>query len=212
MNRKTAHTYNKEFKGEYGQVRDVIVLESTWLGHPEPYSIKKLSSYITEMMLSSGQADLVEKYDMQAFDVAVLDVQRTLCEKIMSLVRFSYTENAIENLKLKVRHTYDIYSILQDASMKTFFNSDAFDKMLLRVANDDVISFKNNNQWLVHHPCKALVYTDTKNVWDQMKETYSGQFSNLIYGQVPKEEKILEALLEVVDRLSKVEWAVKIDA
>lgn len=32
MNRKTAHAYNKEFKGDYGQVRDVIILESTWLG------------------------------------------------------------------------------------------------------------------------------------------------------------------------------------
>ena len=27
MNRKTAHSYNKEFKGDYGQVRDVIVVE-----------------------------------------------------------------------------------------------------------------------------------------------------------------------------------------
>ncbi len=29
MNRKTAHTYAKEFIGNYGQVRDVIILEST---------------------------------------------------------------------------------------------------------------------------------------------------------------------------------------
>jgi len=33
MNRKTAHSYNNEFKGDYGQVRDVIILESTWLGY-----------------------------------------------------------------------------------------------------------------------------------------------------------------------------------
>ena len=33
MNRKTAHSYNKEFKGNYGQVRDVIVVEATWLGY-----------------------------------------------------------------------------------------------------------------------------------------------------------------------------------
>ncbi len=36
MNRKTAHTYNKSFEGNYEQVRDVIVLESTWLGYYEP--------------------------------------------------------------------------------------------------------------------------------------------------------------------------------
>lgn len=29
MNRKTVHSYTKEFKGDYGQVRDAIVLEAT---------------------------------------------------------------------------------------------------------------------------------------------------------------------------------------
>ena len=38
MNRKTAHPLQKEFKGDYGQVRDVIILESTWLGYYEPYT------------------------------------------------------------------------------------------------------------------------------------------------------------------------------
>ena len=42
MNRKTAHSYNKEFKGDYGQVRDVIILESTWLGYYEPYTTKSI--------------------------------------------------------------------------------------------------------------------------------------------------------------------------
>ena len=43
MNRKTAHTYAKEFKGSYGQVRDVIVVEATWLGYFEPYTTKTIS-------------------------------------------------------------------------------------------------------------------------------------------------------------------------
>ena len=41
MNRKTAHTYNKEFEGNFGQVRDVIVIEATWLGYYEPYTTQK---------------------------------------------------------------------------------------------------------------------------------------------------------------------------
>lgn len=31
MNRKTAHSYSKEFQGDFGQVRDAIVVEATWL-------------------------------------------------------------------------------------------------------------------------------------------------------------------------------------
>lgn len=46
MNRKTAHTYAKEFSGDYGQVRDVIIVEATWLGYYEPYTTKAVSSFI----------------------------------------------------------------------------------------------------------------------------------------------------------------------
>ena len=36
MSRKTAHKYSKEFTGDYGQIRDVIIVEATWLGYFEP--------------------------------------------------------------------------------------------------------------------------------------------------------------------------------
>lgn len=38
--RKTAHSFDKKFNGDYGQVRDVIIVESTWLGYYEPYTKK----------------------------------------------------------------------------------------------------------------------------------------------------------------------------
>jgi len=53
MNRKTAHTYNKSFEGNYGQVRDVIILESTWLGYYEPYTTKSIVSFVGQMMLDN---------------------------------------------------------------------------------------------------------------------------------------------------------------
>ena len=46
MNRKTAHSYNKEFKGDFGQVRDVIVIEATWLGYFESYSKRDICSFV----------------------------------------------------------------------------------------------------------------------------------------------------------------------
>lgn len=36
MIRKTAHSYEKSFKGNFRQVRDTIIVESTWLGNFEP--------------------------------------------------------------------------------------------------------------------------------------------------------------------------------
>jgi len=90
MNRKTAHSYHKKFAGNYGQVRDVIIIEATWLGYFEPYIEMPINFFIYDMMLGNGQEELAKEYGLLPFDAKVLSPVRTLCEKIMSLVRFSY--------------------------------------------------------------------------------------------------------------------------
>ncbi len=212
MNRKTAHSYKKEFKGDYGQVRDVIILESTWLGYYEPYTTRNIISFVGQMMLDNHQISIAEENGLLPFDLLVLEPIRTICEKIMSLVRFSYGENPIDDLKKKIRHTYDLYQLLTQEEFLKFFQSTAFDEMLLKVANDDVISFRNNNQWLVHHPNEALIFKDLDNVWIELKTTYNGDFKNLVYGKLPKEEVILETLKMIQERLKTISWTIKTEA
>lgn len=210
MNRKTAHSYTKLFDGEYGQVRDMIVVEATWLGSSEPYTSQKVSSLIYKMMIATGQKQIAEEYDLLPFNVLVLEPKRTLCEKIMSLVRFSYTENAIEDLKNKVRHTYDLNQLLKDEELSGFFESDEFDKMLLKVANDDVESFKNNNAWLQNHPNKAKFFAELETVWKELKQVYSGEFQYLVFGDFPSEKEIFDSLKKIKARIESVDWTITI--
>lgn len=210
MNRKTAHTYNKEFEGDYGQIRDVIIVEATWLGYYEPFTTRRINSFVGEMMANSNQVKTAEEYEMQPFDLRVLEPIRTICEKIMSLVRFSYGEDPIDDLRKKIRHTYDLHQLLQQREFADFFGSSAFDEMLLKVANDDVSSFRNNNQWLVHHPKEALIFREIDNVWGELKPVYRGEFRNLVYGSFPGDELILATLKEIKERLSLIEWTIEI--
>ena len=99
MNRKTAHSYSKIFSGEFGQVRDSIIIEASWLGYFEPNEEKEIKTLIAEMMEENNQTHLISEYGLEPFKVSVLKPTRTLCEKIMSLVRFSYSEDAISDLK-----------------------------------------------------------------------------------------------------------------
>jgi hypothetical protein len=208
MNRKTAHSYGKEFKGDYGQVRDVIVVEATWLGYHEPYNTKSIVSFVGQMMLDNMQSDIAKEYGLLPFDLLALEPIRTICEKIMSLVRFSYGENPIDELKQKIRHTYDLHQLLQQDEFLKFLQSPAFDEMLLKVANDDVASFKNNNQWLIYHPNEALIFKDLKNVWNELKTVYIGDFKNLVYGVLPNEKAILETLKMIRERMVTVQWKI----
>jgi len=206
MNRKTVHTYSKEFIGKYGQVRDVIIIEATWLGYFEPYMEKETNTFIYKMMLKNDQDKLASEYKIQPFKVLVLKPERTLCEKIMSLVRFSYSEIPMEDLRKKIRHAYDLHKMLKNTDVLRFFKSEDFGQMLLKVANDDVLSFKSNNSWLVHHPNEAIIFKKTEYVWKEIKTTYSEDFKNLVFGDFPEEKEILKTLADIKRRMESINW------
>ena len=211
MNRKTAHAYNKKLSGDFGQIRDVIILESSWLGYYEPYTTKSIISLVGQMMLDNKQFDIAKEYGLLPFDLLTLEPVRTICEKIMSLVRFSYGENPIDDLKKKIRHTYDLHQLLKQDELLEFFYSYSFEQLFLKVANDDVKSFRNNNKWLIHHPNEALIFKHLENVWSELKSFYNGTFKNLVYGELPKEEAILETLKMINERLKTIFWTIKIE-
>ncbi|WP_262497238.1 nucleotidyl transferase AbiEii/AbiGii toxin family protein [Maribacter sp. 6B07] len=66
------------------------------------------------MMNATNQTTMAEEYNLLPFEALVLDSRRTLCEKLMSLVRFSHTETPIVDLNAKIRHVYDIHQLLKD--------------------------------------------------------------------------------------------------
>ncbi len=206
MIRKTAHFYTKSFEGEMGQVRDFIILESSWLGTSEPVISGKVSSYIYEMMLDRGQVDMANEYQLEPFLVPLLAPERTLCEKVMSLVRFSHTENPVMDLRNKIRHVYDLHQMLQQEDLSIFFDSSGFDVMLHKVAHDDEDSFRNNKDWLYIHPSEALVFSDLEKVWPELSDVYSNSFRRLVFGVLPKENLAKETLARIERRLVRVEW------
>ncbi|TDT46694.1 nucleotidyltransferase AbiEii toxin of type IV toxin-antitoxin system [Maribacter spongiicola] len=208
MIRKIAYNYPKIFKGTYGQVRDVIIIEATWLGYFEPYSKRVLNTYIFDMMMATNQTSIAEEYALLPFEALVLDSRRTFCEKIMSLVRFSHTKTPIVDLNAKIRHIYDIHQLLKDDTIQAFFSSDVFDSMLLKVAHDDVQSFKNNNDWLQYHPKEALIFKKPEETWNKLKDTYQNDFKFLVYGELPNEEDILMTIMKVGERLRTITWIV----
>ena len=207
MIRKTAHQYNKQnFSGSYGQVREQIIVEATWLGSSEPYIMAEVSCYVTEMMKVTNQNQIIVQYNLQPFMVKVLSKERTICEKIMSLVRFSQTQDPYADLSNKIRHIYDVHLMLKNKEVAAFFSSAAFDKLLIQVGKDDVVSFKNNNAWLQNHPASAIVFSKPDDTWDKIKTTYRTTFKELVLGELPAEDDLVNTLKQIHSRLEKVKW------
>ncbi|MEO8962923.1 MAG: hypothetical protein ABI325_13640 [Ginsengibacter sp.] len=113
-------------------------------------------------------------------------------------------------MKAKIRHTYDLYQLLRNKELSNFFSSPAFDEMILKVANDDVASFKNNNDWLIHHPNKALIFRELVSVWNELSSAYNDDFKKLVFAGFPDNTDIFTTLKRIKQRLSSVEWTIKI--
>ena len=81
--------------------------------------------------------------------------------------------------------------------------------MLLKVANDDIESFKNNNEWLNNHPNNALIFSEIDKIWSSLSPVYNDSFRKITYGDFPEETEILNTLKRIKTRLAKIEWNIK---
>lgn len=206
MIRKTAHSYPKLFEGRFGQVRgDVIILESSWLGESEPSATRPLSCFLYEMMIRSGQEEMAASFDLLPFDVQVLRPERTFCEKVMSLVRFSCGENPVESLKNKVRHIYDLHQLLGRAEYDRFFESDEFEALLKQIARSDRKTLSGSD-WIRSHPADALIFAEAESVWKELEPVYSGEFRDLVYGTLPDPDLMAATLCRIRYRMRAFDW------
>ena len=207
--RKVVYGYDKVgVKGTYGQVRDQIVLEVSSLGNSHPSESVNVHSMITEFIATTNNPDLIKEYQLEPFTVTVISIERTFCEKIISLVRFSYTENPLEDLANKVRHTYDLHQLLKEEQISKFLKSDDFETMLIQVGKDDDKAIPNDKEWLAKHPSESLFFSETKKVWESVSKTYSGSFKDLLTGELPDEKDVLESLIAIGKRLKSIDWKI----
>jgi len=210
--RKIVYSFPKVgLGGKYGEVKDDITLEVSHLGNFEPNVSKPIRTLIADYINSTPNIELITQFGLGDFEVKALAVERTFCEKIISLVRFSYTDSPITDLSNKVRHTYDLTLLLRLDSIKDFVNSDSFGIMLLQVAKDDDKAIPNNKEWLYNHPKEALIFSDTVMVWNVLKKVYSGtKFNELLIGneKPPHENDIFETLVFLSERIEVISWEV----
>ncbi|NEN24271.1 nucleotidyl transferase AbiEii/AbiGii toxin family protein [Cryomorpha ignava] len=205
--RKVVYSYDKAgLKGAYGQVRDHIVLEVSSLGNSHPSETVNIQTMISEFISTTNNPIIANEYLLDLFPVAVISIERTFCEKIISLVRFSYTDTPLDDLANKVRHTYDLHQLLQEERITTFLNSIDFETMLNITGKDDDKAISNDKEWLFKHPAESLLFSKTEKVWAELSKTYKGSFKELLTSELPDQNQVLESLMQIAKRLKDVEW------
>lgn len=118
----------------------------------------------------------------------------------------SYTDNSIRDLRNKIRHVYDLHQMLGQEEMSQFIDRPDFDAMLNKVGHDDELSFRNNKEWLYHHPSRAVIFSKLEEIWPELVTSYNGVFRTLVFGSFPDAAMVKKTLNRIKERLGAVEW------
>jgi|TARA_B110000967_G_scaffold8973_1_gene8972 hypothetical protein len=192
-----------------GQITDSLLLEVNAFADPEPYNKMPLSSYIADFFNSSGQESAVTDFALEEFEMNVLCKTRTVCEKVMGLVKASYGDDHINQINNKIRHLYDIHFLLTDNVTCKFVESAEFCNMTEKVMACDRKA-SPSAPWLDIPLADACVFSSLRDIWPALEGTYNGDFKAMIVGEdIPSMELLVESMSIIHKQLVKLDDSLK---
>lgn len=190
---------------DIGDANDKLLVELNSFGNPFPILSKSVRSYIAEILENKKQHDLISKYQLNPFDLQILDHRRTFAEKLMGLLRLSGKDNYLEELKIKVRHFYDITKLMKQNDVIEFLSGKDIIPIMNEIYTNDLVS-KEFNDWGNPNLSKNRLFTETDKILDYIKPYFNNPFRRLLYTRENFDfNEIGKAFSVIKSRLDQVE-------
>ena len=174
-----------------------LLVEINSFANPYPSQKCTLSSFLTDFIIQSGNESLIEQYEMQPFEVIVLDKRRTLIEKLVSLLRCSLADNPMPELSAKIRHFYDLYFLLHDTETHTYLQS----ADLKALFDHDQQEFEKPDGWQGKTMGDSPLLADFHAVWNNLQSLYLRELPDLAYQEIPSAEEIEDSLITILSTI-----------
>jgi len=203
--RKTYHSYpsvidrtdtSLDFLGNY------VIVEINTYGNPYPFVRQFVKPFITEMMEKRQLEDLIAQLDMAPFELNVLDKRRTMCEKVVSLLRFSFEEDPMAGLTSKVRHFYDLHFLMKDKECHEYLDS-SFPVEIRELVAHDKAEFDRPPLWKTSDVLQSPLLTSFSEMWKRIAPVYQSEVGALSFGELPKPEEVsqsMDSLIRIVQK------------
>lgn len=172
-----------------------LLVEVNSFANPYPYEAKSITSFIEVFLNKTGNHDLITEHNLQPFEVNVLDKRRTMIEKLVSLIRFSFSEIPIVALASKIRHFYDLYFLANDLECADYLSSPDFRRDFNELYAHDQDMFTEPANWVDKAASQSPLVTDFPALWAKLKDTYNTELPQLAYSSIPEEHKIVDKFL-----------------
>ena len=178
-----------------------LLVEINSFANPYPYVSKNIECFIAQFFHQTGNEALIEEYALEPFTLNVLDKRQTLTEKLVSLIRFSLSENYIYDVAAKIRHFYDLHYLLKDEECKDYIYSEKFKTDFKLLLDHDRATFDNPDGWNTMDIEQSPLLSDFSSLWANLKTTYMKELPAIAFSEIPDAEEVAESFEEIVKQL-----------
>ncbi len=179
-----------------------LLVEINTFANPYPFEAKQIKSFITDFLEQTKNQHLIAEYSINPFSINVLDKRRTMIEKLVSLIRFSFSENPSLAITSKIRHFYDLYFLANDAECSKYLQSSDFNADFAELYTHDQQTFNDPAGWQDKEVNQSVLLTDFPLLWNRMRETYRNELSQLAFSAIPDEKDVAQTFLNTINYLS----------
>ena len=175
-----------------------LLIEINTYANPYPYVKQEMSSLITDYLTSIGRQDLIEEYQLKSFTVNVLDKRQTMIEKLVSLIRFSFSEDPTVALAAKIRHFYDLYYLVNDSECEKYIHSADFQNDLKELFFHDQQEFDEPQGWQTKTIAESPLVNEFPVLWAGLRLTYRSELLTLAFSEIPDEQSIADSFMKIM--------------
>jgi predicted nucleotidyltransferase component of viral defense system len=186
---------------EKGNANNKLIVEINSFANHFPYQRLTIQSMVFDFLMQTSNEKYIEQYNLQSFEVNVLNKEQTLIEKMVSLIRFSFEENTAESISEKIRHFYDLYYLMKNPQCIEFVSSSSFKKQFDTILQHDKEMFEEPKGWQNKLLAESPLINDFSNLWKRLKEKYQTELSALAYRPKPDEKDVANCFEELIKRI-----------
>ena len=179
-----------------------LLVEINTFANPYPFEAKQIKSFITDFLEQTNNQHLISEYSINPFSINVLDKRRTMIEKLVSLIRFSFSENPSLAITSKIRHFYDLHFLANDAECSKYLQSSDFNADFAELYIHDQQTFNDPAGWQDKEVNQSVLLTDFPLLWNKMRETYRNELSQLAFSAIPDEKDVAQTFLNTINYLN----------
>jgi len=176
-----------------------LLVEINTFSNPYPYIAKELDSFIGEFLRITGNEAIIGEYGLEPFTINVLDKRQTLAEKLVALIRHSFSDNCIYDIAAKIRHFYDLHFLLQDEECSAYIKSEQFKKDFASLIENDRVVYDKPEGWNSREIGESPLIKDFTGVWNSLRETYKRELPAITFSEIPKENDVAESFCYLLE-------------